>query len=830
MKWKLALAQHPMYLLIREDSQCAERTPPWGAPDISSYSERVRRNLQALQRYPQLKLGYEWSGLELELLHQDAPDVLIEMRKYADQGRIQFYNGTYAQPHLQTLSSEANLRQFQYGLETYRELGLQPPLAYVHQEASVHEQLPQILSAFGFKYAALPGFISTMVWMEEGELIHHTSNGLRFFKGCEFAAWQGLDETCVPLYLHQPIPREFSLPETLAREAVMGRLGAPPVMIDMPDMIEITPEWLADRRAVEFVLLNEALEERLRAAPERSRVRLYTNWSYLEGIRAEELSRANWLAERSALRAEAIQAIAFVVLRKTPASTGQIWKTILACQHHDVYCFSAPELRQKSIQRIYECDSQARQMIKEVGAAIAASVHTRDVGGQPVILINTLPHPIKAIVRFEISSGCAGMIDASGRFLPIECIPLEEGTCELSIPVSMPGLGYSTVALQAGGEPAPWEQTHQPLEFQNRFFQAVVSPDGVLLSLRTQPDGFELLDRRRGGGNRLSATDSEAISLKQEGLQERFERLTSDPPVRGPELVWEPVSPTRILRSPVGVSLLAAGTLGPRIRAQVLLHFYHDLPRIDLTWNFEFLQASVGTFFDDDSKLLLHWPLSFRGNISHDIPFGVVETRPDRPFFPTSWVDISDGRRGVAFFHQGTPAHWVSQNTLFDLLAWGEDTDAIHNGLGRNRWLKSFDQRLNGSHTINSALYIHSGDWQAGGVATAVLAYNHPPLPVLTDSHAGSLPLEADILHLGEPGLIASAVFCRDDQVICRAYNAGNQSVQGESHLDGLRNITLQTIAGKSTSSLSPYQIGEIIFTLKGRKAKTALRGEEKDK
>ncbi len=32
MYWKLALAQHPMYLIIREDSQCAERTPPCGEP------------------------------------------------------------------------------------------------------------------------------------------------------------------------------------------------------------------------------------------------------------------------------------------------------------------------------------------------------------------------------------------------------------------------------------------------------------------------------------------------------------------------------------------------------------------------------------------------------------------------------------------------------------------------------------------------------------------------------------------------------------------------------------------------------------------------------
>ena len=357
--------------------------------------------MQSLANYPHLKLGYEWSGVELELLRQDAPDVLDEMRAYAEQGRIQFYNGTYAQPHLQTLSSEANYRQFEFGLEAYQELGLPSPLAYAHQEASVHEQLPQLLRAFGYTFTALPGFISNVVWMDEVEFLHHTSSGLRFIQGNDFADWQGLDKTRIPLYLHQPMLREFSLPEYLGREAVLGRLSSPPVLIDMPDMIEITPEWLADRQAVEFVLLNEALEERLKMKPTHSRVRLYTSWSYLEGIRAEELSRANWQAEQNLLRAEAVQAIAFIALGVPPVSTRQVWKTLLAYQHHDAYCFSAPELRQKAIQYIRECEYLAQEMIKKASAALIDGVNTRDVGGEPVILINTLPHPIKTIARIR---------------------------------------------------------------------------------------------------------------------------------------------------------------------------------------------------------------------------------------------------------------------------------------------------------------------------------------------------------------------------------------------------------------------------------------------
>ena len=147
MNWKIALIQHPMYFLIKEDAACAERTPPWGEPGIERYIERVQQNLAALRRYPTIKIGFEWSGLELELLANEAPDVFEEMCALAREGRIAFYNGTYAQPHLQTLSSEANLRQFEYGARVYRELCHRPVSVYAHQEASVHDQMPQLLAA-----------------------------------------------------------------------------------------------------------------------------------------------------------------------------------------------------------------------------------------------------------------------------------------------------------------------------------------------------------------------------------------------------------------------------------------------------------------------------------------------------------------------------------------------------------------------------------------------------------------------------------------------------------------------------------------------------------
>ena len=169
MYWKLALAQHPMYLLIKEDSQSVERMPPWGLPSIELYIDRVKRNLDAIRQNPALKICFEWSGLELEMLAADAPQVFEELCALAQEGRIAFYNGTYAQPHLQTLSSEANYRQFEFGLQVYRELTDKQVVTYAHQETSVHDQVPQLLQAFGLKYAVVLLFPATLAWLDEGE-------------------------------------------------------------------------------------------------------------------------------------------------------------------------------------------------------------------------------------------------------------------------------------------------------------------------------------------------------------------------------------------------------------------------------------------------------------------------------------------------------------------------------------------------------------------------------------------------------------------------------------------------------------------------------------
>ena len=276
MYWKLAMVQHPMYLLIKEDSQCYERMVE-GQATIEQYIGRLRRNMAALRRFPQLTIGFEWSGLELEMLAEDAPDVFADMCLLAREGRATFYNGTYSQPHLQTLGSESNYRQFVYGMRVYDDLCHHPVRTYAHQEASVHDQTPQLLQAFDIEYGVVPRFFSTLAWLDESEQVLIDRKGPRFVHGHEFVSWSGLDGTAIPLYLAIPESGTKELDDFVAIQAQAGRLHQPPILMTVPDLTEIDENWLAERRFADIVLLDQAIEERLQKFPPRSRARFFSN-------------------------------------------------------------------------------------------------------------------------------------------------------------------------------------------------------------------------------------------------------------------------------------------------------------------------------------------------------------------------------------------------------------------------------------------------------------------------------------------------------------------------------------------------------------------------
>ena len=823
MYWKLALAQHPMYLLIKEDTQSIERMPPWGLPGIELYIERVGRNIAAIRQNPALKIGFEWSGLELEMLSEDDPEVFAELCALAHEGRVAFYNGTYAQPHLQTLSSEANYRQFEYGMRVYKELVGHPVVTYAHQETSINDQVPQLLSAFGFEYAVLPLFPSTLAWLDEGEMLLLDEFGHRFVHGHEFVNWVGLDGTQIPLYLARSVDETPDISEDavkgdpfeafLAEQEILGLLHEPPIIMSIPDLIETDDDWLERRQEFDLVLLDDALRERLQEAPPRARVRFYANWSYIEGIRAEELSRANRQAEDAVLRAEALNALAYVVLGRTPHSTDAIWKAILKAQHHDVYVFAAAGLRKLAIPALQSATLDAARIANGAAEAIIKQVDRTGQTGTPLVVFNSVPHAQTALITLDTGISNPVVKDRLGKPIPIETTSFGDGKSKIRFLAQADGIGYQTFWMDADGETAdefaaPKNQENV-IKFENDHYRATLQPDGTFSSLVLLQSDAELLTTTSVRGNQLAAMDSTGLAPSNHELhvRERYRRLGS-----GPELEWMVFGKPQVTRSPLGLRFHLSGDFGPKISAELEISFYKELPRIDVIWRFEFDTASVGTFYRDDTKLRVHWPLSFSGNIQHDIAFGVIPTHAGRPFFPANWVDVSDGEHGLAYMHQGTLKHWVRDDVLVNLLAYGEDTEAMSARRRSLNWPKAFDQRLRGRHQINYSIYPHAGDWKSADVIGVARAYNSPPVAYLTSSEPGSLRDQTNVLSLSDPELVATAVKAIEDGIMCRLFSVGAEpkSVQAATKL--LHPADLLSLQDEPLAELQPYQIGSLNF------------------
>jgi hypothetical protein len=740
----------------------------------------------------------------LELLAAEAPDVLSDMRALAKEGRVAFYNGTYAQPHLQILSPEANIRQFEYGAEVYRELCDYSVVTYAHQETSIHDQSPQLMSTFGIRYSALPHFPATVAWLDGGEVVTRKGRP-HFIHAQEFVWWVGLDGTKLPLYLN---PARLSVNDWVAEQTIFGLTHQPPILLENRDLPALDESAMEQHPQVEMVLLDEAFAKRIAQAPPEGQARHFTYWSYIEGIRAEELCRSNWIAETSALRAEALNSMAFALLKRPVESTRQVWKTILASQHHDAYCFCAPELREKAIGWLRSAALDTEQLSAGAMSAIAAAVNTQQHEGLPVVVFNAVPHAQAGIVSLAVAKKRPNVINSRGESLPAEVLSGADGSSTVKFLATFAGFGYETYWLSEGEPSVQETETNEAFFFENDYYRASVQADATLTSLIIKPSGAELLAHGPLAGNTLMAADSTGLSPKlSPGIVDRQQWQL---PAAGPELRWKSLSPARLRRSPLGLTVSVSGQMGEHVRASLTINFYFALQRIDFSYIFDFDTASLGVFYLDETKLRVHWPLAFRGAIQHDIPFGVVQTREERPIYPSSWVDVSDGEKGLAYLHQGTFKHWVKDQTLVNLFAWGEETNAIGDRMGRDNWAKSFDQRLRGKHTIHSAIYPHMGDWRAAGLPAVARFFAMPPVGCVAELHDGHLPPRVSLLQLTEPEVMSTGIRTDDAQLICRLYSVSNKTVPVSIVADRLRVSALQILGGKVVSELRPFQIGTL--------------------
>jgi Glycosyl hydrolases family 38 N-terminal domain len=258
--WKMAICQHPMYLLIDEDRGepiVGERVPPWGAPDAEEYVKRVEGNLNSLDNYPDLKLNYQFSGVEMESMAHAFPGTVARIKEMYEKGVLDFVGGSFSQPHFQILDSESNWRQFEYGLKVFKKLFGKEIQVYARQETGLHHQLPQILKYFGFEIMVAPLFPWAFEILEGPLEMTAFSNGIYPMQGDEFLNAVALDGTYLPFYF-KVIEASLGIDQERLNNLEIHKdlYAGPPVWTYFPDMVAINDrEYEKFKELFDFALL-----------------------------------------------------------------------------------------------------------------------------------------------------------------------------------------------------------------------------------------------------------------------------------------------------------------------------------------------------------------------------------------------------------------------------------------------------------------------------------------------------------------------------------------------------------------------------------------------
>ncbi len=190
-----------------------------------------------------------------------------------------------------------------------------------------------------------------------------------------------------------------------------------------------------------------------------------------------------------------------------------------------------------------------------------------------------------------------------------------------------------------------------------------------------------------------------------------------------------------------------------------------------------------------DHRLRLLLPLPFRPERSDaDTAFHVTprgreaeggpHEHPLATFPCRRWVDVSDGDRGLAVFHAGTPEYELNDDglavTLLRCVGMLSRQGTLYRAGPAGPALATPGAQLHGTHRFSLALFPHSGTWRSG-VHDVAERFAYPLRGVVVREHEGTLPAAAAGLEIEPSSVQLSALVRSEHGLALRVVNASDE-------------------------------------------------------
>ncbi len=753
------------------------------------------------------------------------------LQEYVKKGRV-FVGPWYILPDEFLVSGEATIRNLMLGHRKAAEMGAVMKIGYIPDPFGHITQMPQILRGFG-----IDNFIFTrgMGKIAKSEFWWEAPDGSRVL-----AIWQR-DSYCNG----NSLPEDSK--ETIERfntfyENLVPLVTTPHVLVNngcdhlepQPKLSTILKNVRQEWKKAEIIHSNfpDFIQGVKQAKPKleviRGELRDCTVHYLLYGVYSARmyLKQLNERAQTTLEKyAEPLSAFAWLTGETYPMEPlWHSWTWLIKNHPHDSICgCSIDAVHEQMLTRFAWskeiADDLTNRAVSQIGEKIDMDVlDTKDIG---LVLFNTLNwernEVVQTFVDFPKNSLTKGVriFDMDGKELPCQVSSVGEDLQTIlhgqRMPEIQPCIRVKVVFL-AENIPACGYKTYKvtPYQITKEAFGKTIATRNIL------ENEFIKIEIHSNG----------SFTLYDKKLRKQYPHchILEDGTDAGDEYNYSPAAEDTIFTTKEGtpdIELIENGELLATVKVSGVLELPKALaknrkareqekvgcpvtsyitvtkssPRVDIVTEFE--------NHAEDHRLRVLFPTGIKSDYSYaEGQFDVVKRSvkvPDSKEYKIelppsthpqqSFVDINDGKVGLAVINQGLPEYEVKDDvdrtialTLLRCVGWLSREDLLTRFANAGPSFAVPGAQCKGKHVFKYAVIPHKGTWSKAKVYQWAHQHNVELKRYQTRKHEGRLPSTMGFFSVTPANLVVTAIkkSDKDNSLIVRAYNIGDNKVTGK--------------------------------------------------
>jgi len=504
------------------------------------------------------------------------------------------------------------------------------------------------------------------------------------------------------------------------------------------------------------------------------------------------------------------------------------WKHLLQNHPHDSICgCSIDEVHRENLTRFTWCQQIANEIINQSLRPISESIKTKEQAQTYLVVFNPLGWTSTGVARAKLrippEMGGFSIRDFEGKAVPFQILERRKDETEiLFLAENVPMCGYKTY----GVHPSEVTEALTSLKvseniMENEFLKVKINANGAL-TITDKRTGriyrnVNVFEDSGDAGDEYNYSPPKEDKVITSGKDRASVRLLARGPVAATFRVdLRMALPKELVKSRERRS--AKETVCP-ITSFVTL--YPKIPRVDI--------KTVVQNNAKDHRLRVLFPTGLKTEFSYAEEHFDVVKRPvkplrieaseeiinfmkdagwwtDLPEKPERWiedppsthphqtfVDINDGKTGVAVMNKGLPEYEVLEGeegvtialTLLRCVGWLSRPDlAVRRG-NAGPMIPTPEAQCPGRHVFKYAITPHEGTWENSRAYHSAHQFNVSFRTQQTGKHEGSLPETLSFISIEPENLVLSAVKKaeREKALIIRFYNITEKRTRGKIRL-----------------------------------------------